>query len=631
MSDFEITDSFSEPFYGGAVASTTDDRSMPVSLDGRAYLVDLSSQQFSRRSVQLLNTQQAQGDGDQSSTAPEVWRRSIESWHHGAGQTRFDRSDSLPTRFHASFGVDPWTKNRLSLLPKTEALLSLGAGESASLRSIGKVLFVILTSTVRRYADPTTSSAYTSEALGADAVAVTCDGENLYVLDDAGVIHRYDSIAATWNHSWATVASFDPTKAMLAYVKGFIVVGNGPDLWDYTNPAAPTLIYTHRIDGWHWRAASEGLSVVYILGGMGDRWHIHRVGISSTGAALDPPIVAATLPEGEFAYTIATYLGYVLIGVNSGWRFGMPDGAGNITYGQVIRTPRPVKAFECQDRFVWFGLSIASSLDEDGSEGRIYSEYAGLGRADLSAFIAPMTPAAASDVYGLLQYGTTTDVVTVGGEDDGFGKRVFAVEGTTGGGVYIERDALVPAGWLTQGLMTFNSTDPKVGLYAQAFHGALLGEVSLAVGIDDSDTYIQIGTNTSDGSTSMGNMAYSAQFQAIEFKYTLYVSADSPTDGPVVKRAEMRAVNVPGRATEWQIPLFVHERIEYAGQTHNNDVAEDYDFLMGLVQSRRRFTYREGDRTWQLYATDFLWTPYQLTSTGETYQGTFLLVAREIN
>jgi hypothetical protein len=527
--------------------------------------------------------------------------------------------------------VDPWTKNRLSLLPKTEALLTLGAGETAQLRSIGKALFVVLATSVRRYADPVTSSTYTSEALGADAVSVACDGENLYVLDDTGVIHRYDSIAATWNHSWATVASFDPDKALLAYVKGFIVVGNGPSLWDYTNPAAPTLIYTHRLDGWHWRAASEGLSVVYMLGGMGDRWHIHRLSINSNATTLDPPIVAATLPEGEFAYTIATYLGYVLIGVNSGWRFGMPDGAGNITYGQVIRTPQPVRAFEGQDRFVWFGLSIASALDADRDADTIYSEYAGLGRADLSAFVSPMTPAAASDIYAPAQYGTVTDIVSVGGEDDGIGVRVFTASHTVSGGVYIQRAGLVASGWLTQGMMTFNSTDPKVGLYAQGFHGALLGEVSLAVSVDDSATYIQIGTNKGTGSTSMWNMAYSAQFQSIELKYTLYASVDAPTQGPILKRSEMRAVNVPGRATEWQIPLFVHERVEFAGQTHHVSVADDYDFLMGLVQTRRRFTYREGTKTWQLYATDFVWVPHQLTSMGDTYQGTFVLVAREIN
>ena len=57
----------------------------------------------------------------------------------------------------------------------------------------------------------------------------------------------------------------------------------------------------------------------------------------------------------------------------------------------------------------------------------------------------------------------------------------------------------------------------------------------------------------------------------------------------------------------------------------------DNDFLIGLVQSRAPFEYREGDRKWTLHATDFLWQPTHPTHDEGTYQGTFILVARELN
>jgi hypothetical protein len=659
MSDtYEITASLTEPFYSGSI-DTTEDRSLPVAIGTRAFLVDLASQQFSRRSVQLLNTQQAESGKDSSNMSPEVWRRSVESWHQGAAQGRYDRDDALPSRYKASSGIDPWTKYEFSLLPKADLLSILDAPGGAILRSIGRTLFVITDFEVMTYADAVGAVAsMVSEPMSSPPIAAACDGEILYVLDYAGVLHSYTASTATWNHSVATVASFNPYKAMLAYVKGFLLIGNGPDLWDYTTPGTPVLVVTHRLAGWWWRSACEGLSVIYVLGGMGDRWHVNRVSIKNTGAGLDPPIVAATLPEGEFAYTIASYLGYVLIGVHNGWRFAIADSGGTLTYGQAIRTPYPVKCFEGQDRFVWFGLS-AETVDSSNPgilREDIWGETAGIGRADLSTFVSAITPAAASDIASA-RYGAVTDIVTVGDDTDGIGYRAFVVSGATedntgvygsglygsgdygtgaggsggSGGVYIESvTEVVESGWLRQGYVSFNSTDKKMGLYGQVFHEALSGSITVEVEIDGSGSFTGIGENANPDSTTMGNMAFTQPFNTLEMKYTLTRGEDSTT-GPVVKRSEFRALNIPGRATEWRIPLMLSETIQHLDFVRSTDVSSDYDYLMGLVQTRSPFTYREGDRNWTLHATDFLWQPDTLVSDGSTYQGTFILVAREIN
>lgn len=630
---FELTLSPSEPFLtSGGVE--TDDRSLPVSIGGRSFNIDLSSEQFTRRSVQLLNTQQASGAGDTASLSPEVWRRAVESWHSGAGQRRYDRADSIESRYLASSGIDPWTKYEFSLLPTVTSLMTLGAGERAILRSIGATLFVILDGTVRVYADAVNSTSYVSESITNTPVDATCDGEKLYILDDTGLIHSYNVPTATWNHAVATVGSFAPTKAMIAYVKGFLLVGNGPSLYDYTTPGTPVLIMTHRLSGWWWRAACEGLSSAYVLGGMGDRWHVLRMVIKSTGAGLDPPTVAATLPEGEFAYTIASYLGYVLIGVHQGWRFAVAAGDGSLTYGQVTKTPHPVQCFEGQDRFVWFGLSISSGDPASATiyDNDVWGETCGLGRADLSTFVNQVTPSAASDIAApAAVFGTTTDVVTVGDDADGIGKRVFSVTGLAAGAVYIQSTEKVASGWLRQGPVTFNSTDAKMGLYGQVLHRPLEGSLAVEVSVDSSGTFTGIGTNINQGSTSMGNMPFTEPFSTVELKYTLTRSATDATKAPVVRRAEFRAVNVPGRATEWRIPLLVTERNVYGNISYGRDVASDYDYLVGLVQTREQFTYREGEREWLLHASDFLWQPTHLVGDSSTYQGTFTLVAREIN
>jgi hypothetical protein len=92
---------------------------------------------------------------------------------------------------------------------------------------------------------------------------------------------------------------------------------------------------------------------------------------------------------------------------------------------------------------------------------------------------------------------------------------------------------------------------------------------------------------------------------------------------------EFRAVAVPGRSSEWKVPLLVHTAIDFENATEGRDVISDYDALISLVETRRTFAYREGSRQYVVYATDFVWAPRFLTEDGRTFQGTFLLTMRE--
>lgn len=614
-----------EPFYAFGAISDRDDLSLPVSIDGIAFQIDEDrtwpAEPMTRRSVQLLNTQQAQSGGDISQTAPEVWRRSLETFHMGAGQHRYDREDSLPYRYHQSVGIDPWTKFGFSLLNETTSLLALASGHTALLVSIGPSLFVGTDTTVKFYA--TTGTAAVDHTSPATIIAMTTDGENLYVLSNGGVVEKRDS-AGAWTTFYTVPATFNPAKAMLAFVKGFLLVSSGPILRDITTPASAYIVYTHPLSSWWWRAASDGLSVIYVLGGAGDRWHVHGVGIASTAATLNPPIVAATLPDGETAFALGTYLGYVLIGTHLGWRFGMPDSSGQITYGQVISTPGPVLCFEGQDRFVWFGMSLLAGQTPEV----LAATVAGLGRADLATFVAPMTPAAASDLQASA-LGVVRSVVTVGGDLDGIGKRVFSVDGV---GIFVEGTNLVSEGYLSTGGMSFNSTDQKMGVYLQEFNDPLVGgdiEVQISNDLVSSGAFSVLGHNDRHTTTSMGNIAYAKPFNIAEIKIRLIRDA-VPTVGPRVTRIEFRALDVPGRATEFRVPLLVTEDSIDVGRNKVRSARADFDFLMELVQTRRQFVYREGDRTWNLHATDFVWWPTHLTSDDLAYNGTFMLTAREL-
>jgi len=623
----DITRSFDEAFYGRA-GITSPDWSMPVSVDGRGFMVDMDPNlgyyhSFQRTTVSLLNTQQSQSGMDQSVVSPEVWRRTMDSWHMGAQQKHLDREDSVVARYSRSIGIDPWDKYGARLLHSVDQIVGLGEGAEARLEAIGSRLFAMYDSTVYSWADPTTAPDET-HALPASGLSICSDGEALYVLCSDGSINRR-AASGTWS-TFATVTLASTTKVMLAYVKGHIVLGNGPSLYDVTS-ASPSLIYTHPLADWWWRDASEGLSVIYILGGMGDRWHLHSVGINTTTTALQPPVVAATLPDGEVAYAVATYLGYVLIGVNGGWRFGMPDSTGAVTYGRLVRTEKPVLCFEGQDRFVWFGLSYGSGISD--SEG-VYCESAGIGRLDLSSFVAPMTPASSSDLATPTStVGVTRSVVSlVDPTIEGFGRRVFSVDGV---GIYLESDLYVGTGYLETGEATFASNDKKMGLYAQVFHDPLANgqEVDAAVKYESSVGWLGLGSNAADGSTSMGNLDLHEPFNTLDMRITLLCGAGAAST-PTLRRTEFRAVDIPGKASEWRIPLIITDQSNWDDVPHAQSVTSDYDFLVALVQQRKQFIFREGDRLNELVAVDFLWRPLNLAEDRSFFRGDFILYAREI-
>lgn len=101
---------------------------LPVAIDGHPYLIDPAA--YQRATVQVLR-QQADTSfepGEESLNPQGLWRRSQESFHHGAGQdfldgrrgrSAYSQVSQDPEQFRSSKGIDPWTKGKLSLLHPT--------------------------------------------------------------------------------------------------------------------------------------------------------------------------------------------------------------------------------------------------------------------------------------------------------------------------------------------------------------------------------------------------------------------------------------------------------------------------------------------------------------------------------
>jgi hypothetical protein len=98
---------------------------LPVAIDGHPYLADANG--FVRETVQVIRQQaDVSFEPGESSLNPQgLWRRSQESWVHGAGQVYLDGRKGLsaysqisqdPERFRSSKGLDCWTQGQISLL-----------------------------------------------------------------------------------------------------------------------------------------------------------------------------------------------------------------------------------------------------------------------------------------------------------------------------------------------------------------------------------------------------------------------------------------------------------------------------------------------------------------------------------
>ena len=80
-----------------------------IAIGGRGYFIDWEQREgYQFRTVPLLRQQSDTGDtvGAQSINPEGLWRRSVEEWFIGAGQTDYDRPSSDSARFRASKGVD---------------------------------------------------------------------------------------------------------------------------------------------------------------------------------------------------------------------------------------------------------------------------------------------------------------------------------------------------------------------------------------------------------------------------------------------------------------------------------------------------------------------------------------------
>ena len=594
-----ITATFSSPFFTGQTRSEQVPAKWDVSLNGRGYMVDLNAGDdgFSRRSIPLLRNQANTGEqyGEGSLNPEELWRRTQDSWDHGAGQTYLDRDDSDRRRFRSSKGIDVWERWQASLLPDTDVKRT-SAATNLLLQPVGDNLYLLDgTALLRTTSLAGTPTWTTVTGTPGAATSITSDGFNVYTAHGGSGIYRTTRGAAS-SSSYATGA-----VSLVGYVKGRLMAANGSSIYNVTAAGAlPSVLFTHANTDFTWVGFAEGQAAIYAAGFSGDKSLIYRTAVKQDGTALDAPIIAGELPDGEIVRSIAGYLGYVLLGTDKGVRFCAADAAGNLTIGALIRTAAAVRCFEGQDRFVWFGWTNYDGVST------------GLGRLDLSVFpVSALTPAYASDLMATGQ-GAVLSVATFGD------KRVFGVSGL---GVYAESTNLVPTGTLDTGLISYGLTDDKVGVFLDVRLSRMAGS-NLAYVATDGGSFLQVGIRTGDSDDEAFQVGQLSA-ESFEVRQQLNRSTTDPTAGPVLTRYTLRAYPKPSRGEIFTVPLLLHEKVLDRGDNEVQvDVQGELDALLALQNSRSLIVYQIGEESHTVLVDDSVFVYSHRTADGKAWNGT---------
>lgn len=617
MSIFTLASPFNSPFSSGGSGTTADvPGRFHIALGGRGYMLDLATDNngfrgthFSRKSTAILRNQAdtANSPGEQSLNRDSTWRRAVESWHHGAGQTYFDRADSASdaARFNTSKGVNVWTKWQMSLLNDTSNQL-VSANTNLRLAASGTFTYVADGNSLRYTADITANPVVWTTVTGTPASAcqfVTSDGFTVYASYGASGI--YSTARGT-----ATAASFNVTAStILGYVKGRLMSANGNALYNITSGAAQTLILTHPNTDFSWVGFAEGPGFIYAAGYSGNRSLIYKITIQADGTALSAPIVAGELPTGETVRTIKGYLGTLSIGTDLGVRFATISAAGDLTIGALIKTTSPVFNFEPADAYIWYAMSNYDATST------------GLGRLSPGVFTDTLVPAYASDLMASAQ-GAVLSISTQGS------RRCFTVSGV---GVFVESASKVPSGNLTSGKVTFGIGDPKVAMFLDLRHTPLAGSISVALSTDGG-TPVTSGTSNSAGSTQPVYPINLAQSRGETFETTLTLTRDTViTAGPTITRATLRAFPAPTRSFTMVAPILMHSVVQ---DVNGNDVYCDVEaervFLEGLMTAELLVTFQQGSATYSVLVDDITEVPIKPSRDRTGFDGTLVLFLKDV-
>jgi hypothetical protein len=241
-----------------------------------------------------------------------------------------------------------------------------------------------------------------------------------------------------------------------------------------------------------------------------------------------------------------------------------------------------------------------------------------LGRLDLSNFIAPNTPAHATD----LMYNSTAAVKSVSSMQ---GKRIFSISGV---GVVVEDTAnLVTTGSIETGIYRWGIPDRKFIARVDTRSLPLKGSISSYLSLDGADfDFLGVWNNADDTENSFNG----SDDKAIEAHFKFELNRLSALVGPTLTRWTSRAYAAPFRSELFRLPLLVHQQLRLRDKDYFVDVNEELAQLRDLIQEPRIITLQLGYENISVIMEDMEWLPVDATDKDWVWEGTAVVTMRSV-
>jgi hypothetical protein len=522
------------------------------------------------------------------------WLRSQSNFDQGAGLQFLDTTQdpTLSQRYFYSEGVDTLsTPGQAQLIHQSVLVSGIGPpGGPIQLRGAVKsggngVLALDTTSKSLKFADHTAnvSDTYTMPGgLTGLANTFTDDGTNYYFADKTGI---YKGAIATPAVAATKVWNVPSTSGnyTIAWVKGRLVAGLDNNVYELVGgapPVLPTPKFTHQNPAYVFTAISETGTAILVSGNAGTIIsQIHKFTLDAAGAlpVLTSGIVAATMPFGESILAMFAYIGYFVgIGTSKGFRVGVVDTSGNLSYGPlVVQDPTNVgvAAIGGHDRFMFIGNQGNTMIPQRGWVNPAEATTTdGIIRVDLSTLTSTNSQPFANDLFvGAPPDGTPINsIVNIGATS----LTAYSV----GANVYMEDpNVRVQDGYLYTPKIRFNTLEPKHFKYVYLRHQDITDGSIDVYGQNPNMVLTSIATNLTGSSISGSQTPFyisdlgNAQ-EWIQFKFHLNFGTQDDRYSPTLNGYQLRALPGVNRQVIIEIPLLCLDR-----ETDRDGVLHGYD------------------------------------------------------
>lgn len=581
----------------------------PIAINGRPYLIDQKSGQFTRGYEPRVrdSVDQSTAPGEAAINPQGLWRRGEVSWHYGAGQKYADTAEAQDYRFFSSKGVNPWTKGQLTLHNATKLSLA-SAATAAHVVALGTRLYASLGADVKFTTDPYATSPTWTDCTGEPGgvcAAMATDGSRMYFAFPSDGIRVLDPVTSVSAISGTKFVNSNDNYYMLGFAKNYMFGSHSHILNTISSGGSKTAHVTPDDTQFRWVGVATGQNAVYAAGYAGQKSLIYKITIKADGT-LDAGVVALELPTGEIVSAISGYLGYILIGTNKGVRFASTDSSSNLVAGQIIPTTSAVTKFTSEGRYSYFTWT-----NYDGVSG-------GLGRLDLGTLTTNNTPAYATD----LMYNSTANIDGLVTFDS---KRCFWVSGV---GIVAEDTAnLVTSGEIVTGTYRWGIPDRKFVAKFDTRTTPLVGSITASISLD-SGAYVALPAHENADTTE--HVATGPQTKFIEAKFKLELTRGTATTGPTLTRWMARAYASPARSQVFRVPLLMHHHLRVKDVEYYFDVETELNYLRDLVNNPRVINYQENNESYSVIVEDMQFNMVDALESNWDLEGTCIITMRSV-